>query len=56
VFALRIAEVADRPRRGDAIAILPGGLAQAGVYPVTEEAVSTDRFGLIWLCSVGEPG
>jgi hypothetical protein len=55
VLALRIAEVADRPKRGDAIEILPGGMAQAGVYPVSEEAVSTDRFGLIWLAPVGEP-
>lgn len=50
-----VAAIPVRPSRGDTIEILAGGWALPGVYAVAEDAMSTDRFQLVWRCRVGEP-
>ncbi len=57
VISLLKAEAGDeRPMKGDTVEILPGGMALAGVYSILEDATSDDRYQLVWVCRVSEPG
>lgn len=57
VMSLLKAEAGDeRPVKGDTVEILPGGMALAGVYSILEDATSDDRYQLVWVCRVSEPG